>query len=64
MMFGDVEQTANALFGAHLSGQTLFDTFHLLKNVKKEDLERLLNTSYRKGNMTISIISPSGSSHN
>lgn len=58
MMFGEVDQTANALLSAHLSGRTLFDALSILKNAKKQELERLLAHSYRKDRMTLSVILP------
>ena len=58
MMFGEVDQTANALLSAHLSKRTLFDALTILKNVQKQDLEQLLSYSYRKDRMTLSVILP------
>lgn len=61
MMFGEVDQTANALLSAHLSGRTLFDALDILKKMQKEELGFLLARSYQKERMTISVILPQDS---
>lgn len=58
MMFGEVDQTANALLSAHLSKRTLFDALSILKNVQKKNLEQLLSHSYQKDKMTLSVVLP------
>ena len=58
MMFSEVDQVAGALLSAHFSNRSLYDTLSILSSMKKETLEQILDSTFSKERMSISMILP------
>ncbi len=58
MNFNDVDEVANDLVSTHFSNNSIYDTINLVANMKLEEVNELLMSSYNEDCLAISIINP------
>lgn len=58
MGFNDIDDLANGFVSAHFLGNSIFDSIDILRDVKKEDVEQVLKTSFDKSLFALSVVLP------
>lgn len=58
MGFNDIDELANGFVAAHFLGSSIFDTVRILRDMKKEDVEKVLSESFDPSLYSLSVILP------
>ena len=58
MSFNDIDEIANDLVGAHFDKTGVFDDIDVFRELKIEDVERILNSTMREDYCALSVIKP------
>lgn len=56
--FNDVEEVANDLVSSYFSHNSIYDTIKIITNIKLDDINGLLKTSFNEESLAISIVNP------
>ena len=58
MGFNDIDELANGFVASHFLGSSIFDTVRILRNMKKEDVEKALSESFEPSLFSLSVVLP------
>ena len=58
MGFNDIDELANSFVASHFLGSSIFDTVRILRDMKKEDVEKVLSESFDPSLYSLSVILP------
>ena len=56
--FNDIDELANSFVASHFLGSSIFDTVRILRDMKKEDVEKVLSESFDPSLYSLSVILP------